>query len=472
MGLLDMFRRAEVKQAPASTKTRLVPGVGRMPYPAYHGEEPYIFVSYAHYDSDAVFREIARLNEAGYHVWYDEGIAPGNEWTDEIADALAECSLFVVMITPRSVESRNVQNEINFAIDEQKPFVAIHLEETTLRRGLKLQIGTLQAILKYKMTDEEYAYKYVSAFTRLGLMPSGHVGAARPVDAAQSPAGSSSVTPSGKSDVGGMRIEAIDEPSAPPQPAQANAPAASTGYIIDEYSCLKKYEGNEVDVTIPSGVKTIGEDAFKLSVIERVVIPDSVEAIRDYAFSKCYYLEEVIMGDNVREIGTRAFGDCAELMNVKLSKRLMSIGGNAFEGCSSLMDIQIPDYVRTIGPCAFYDAGLECVEFGKRVAVIDSDAFCACEHLDHVRLPASVRELHGSFASCRSLADLHLNEGLRRLGYNEFFGCDSLKEVVVPTSVSEIGEKAFEGCPATVVVHAGSYAEAVASERGLNYRVV
>ena len=61
-------------------QTRLVPGVGRIPYPAYKGNEPYIFVSYAHKDSDAVFREIRRLNDLGYHVWYDEGIAPGNEW--------------------------------------------------------------------------------------------------------------------------------------------------------------------------------------------------------------------------------------------------------------------------------------------------------------------------------------------------------------------------------------------------------
>ena len=31
-------------------ETKLVPGVGRLPYPAYRGKEPYIFVSYAHRD--------------------------------------------------------------------------------------------------------------------------------------------------------------------------------------------------------------------------------------------------------------------------------------------------------------------------------------------------------------------------------------------------------------------------------------
>ena len=137
-------------------QTRLVPEVGRLPYPAYRGKEPYVFVSYAHLDQDAVFAEIKRFNEAGFHVWYDEGIAPGNEWTDEIADALDGCSLFVVMLTQTSAPRKNVLNEINFALDENKPFLAIHLEKTELKRGLKLRISSNQAILKYCMTEEEY----------------------------------------------------------------------------------------------------------------------------------------------------------------------------------------------------------------------------------------------------------------------------------------------------------------------------
>lgn len=152
-----------------SNDTKLVPGVGRLPYPAYRGSEPYVFVSYAHADSEKVFAEIKRFNEVGFNVWYDEGIAPGNEWTDEIANALERCSVFVVMLTPTSAPRENVLNEINFALDEKKPFLAIHLEETELRSGLRLRIGSKQAILKYNMSDEEYEYKYTEAFTRMGL---------------------------------------------------------------------------------------------------------------------------------------------------------------------------------------------------------------------------------------------------------------------------------------------------------------
>ena len=42
--------------------------------PAYEGKDPYIFVSYAHKDSAAVFRLVEQLNERGYRICYDEGI--------------------------------------------------------------------------------------------------------------------------------------------------------------------------------------------------------------------------------------------------------------------------------------------------------------------------------------------------------------------------------------------------------------
>ena len=154
-------------------KARLVPGDGRMSIPAYSGDEPYIFLSYAHKDHARVIQEINRLNNLGFHVWYDEGIVPGNEWTDEIAEALEKSSLFLVMMTPDAAQSDNVHNEINYAAEEKKPFLAVHLEETELHGGVRLQIGTKQAILKYKFSEEEYVLKLVKALEQLGLKRTG-----------------------------------------------------------------------------------------------------------------------------------------------------------------------------------------------------------------------------------------------------------------------------------------------------------
>ena len=73
------------------------------------------------------------------------------------------------MITPTSAVRQNVQNEINFALSHNIPFLAIHLRKTDLPPEMDLQIGTKHAILKYNMSEEEYNYKYITAFERLGI---------------------------------------------------------------------------------------------------------------------------------------------------------------------------------------------------------------------------------------------------------------------------------------------------------------
>lgn len=137
------------------------------PFEAYNGDEPYIFISYAHKDSAEVFKEISQLNEAGYHIWYDEGIEASSEWPEEIANAVIGCSAFLVFISPRSTSSVNCRNEINLALNEDKPFLAVHMEESALPPGLRLRMGDLQAILKFKLPEERYQKKVSDALDQL-----------------------------------------------------------------------------------------------------------------------------------------------------------------------------------------------------------------------------------------------------------------------------------------------------------------
>lgn len=63
------------------------------PFAAYTGDEPYIFVSYSHQDVDIVNPQITRLKDVGFNVWYDEGISPGTNWRDELAETLSRCNV-------------------------------------------------------------------------------------------------------------------------------------------------------------------------------------------------------------------------------------------------------------------------------------------------------------------------------------------------------------------------------------------
>ena len=142
----------------------------RVPFEAYDGKDPYTFVSYAHRDHDAVFRDLNVLYRAGGRLWYDEGIDPGADWSDEVARALHDCTLFLVFLSPRAIESRNVRDEITFALNRQKPVVAVHLEAANLPPGLELRLNAVQALLRYRMDEAQYRQKLESALLRHGVV--------------------------------------------------------------------------------------------------------------------------------------------------------------------------------------------------------------------------------------------------------------------------------------------------------------
>ena len=137
------------------------------PFEAYQGDDPYVFISYSHKDAAVVYEEITRLHEAGINVWYDEGIEASNEWPEEIARAVVDCTVFLVFVSPRATDSVNCRNEINLALNENKPFLAIHLEETELPLGLRLRMGDLQAILRYKLPVDHYQKKTQDSLDQL-----------------------------------------------------------------------------------------------------------------------------------------------------------------------------------------------------------------------------------------------------------------------------------------------------------------
>ncbi|MBQ2478969.1 MAG: toll/interleukin-1 receptor domain-containing protein, partial [Erysipelotrichales bacterium] len=66
----------------------------------YEGSDNYIFISYAHKDSERVFPLLRKLTENGYRIWYDEGIDPGTEWPESIARHLESSSVCLSFISP------------------------------------------------------------------------------------------------------------------------------------------------------------------------------------------------------------------------------------------------------------------------------------------------------------------------------------------------------------------------------------
>ena len=120
---------------------------------AYSGNKPYIFVSYAHKDSEVVLPIIEKLQKKGFRIWFDKGIEAGSEWPQYIAEHLNDSCCVLVFMSSNAAESHNCRREIHFAIELRKELLVVYLEKFEMDLGMRMQLNSLQAIHKDRFSS-------------------------------------------------------------------------------------------------------------------------------------------------------------------------------------------------------------------------------------------------------------------------------------------------------------------------------
>ena len=178
-------------------------------------------------------------------------------------------------------------------------------------------------------------------------------------------------------------------------------------------------------VDIPPCVVRIGDCAFYNGSLTEVTIPSSVTNIGQNAFFECNSLRNVVIPDSVTKIENWTFNRCSGLTSVSLPNSVMHIGDAAFYQCYNLEDVTIPAGVTNIGTLAFY----------------------MCRKLVNLSIPKSVRQLGGgAFYRCSGLTDVSIPNSVPRIWWLTFSECTGLTHVVIPNSVKAIDSNAFGGC--------------------------
>lgn len=89
-------------------------------------DPPKAFVSYSRADTDFVLRLCQDLRASGASIWLDKlDIHPGEEWDQAIERGLSECGLMLVVLSPKSVTSQNVLDEIGYALSREKTIIPV-----------------------------------------------------------------------------------------------------------------------------------------------------------------------------------------------------------------------------------------------------------------------------------------------------------------------------------------------------------
>jgi hypothetical protein len=190
-----------------------------------------------------------------------------------------------------------------------------------------------------------------------------------------------------------------------------------------EHGTVKRYLGKSNSVVIPTGVTSIGNNAFsRCNTLTAIVIPDGITSIGEKAFEFCKSLTSIKIPNGVIRIGNDAFACCFSLPSIEIPDSVTSIGDDAFACCYALASIEIPDGVTSIG----------------------EGTFACCKSLTSIEIPDSVASIgNEAFTDCYSLTSIEIPDSVTSIGIFAFWKCFSLKSVKIPKSVTHIGEDAF-----------------------------
>ncbi len=159
-------------------------------------------------------------------------------------------------------------------------------------------------------------------------------------------------------------------------------------------------------VTILGGTKVQSQFFNNCSFIKKVILPDTITEVGNYAFSGCTSLE---------------FGDYTIPSNIRI------IGNSAYAYCYGMTSVTIPDTVESLG----------------------ENAFAYCKNLKKAVLKNGnviIREnVHNSwtnlFSYCESLTEFVLPQNISKIGMHTFYECNNLSTIYYNGTKAQWDEK-------------------------------
>ena len=239
-------------------------------------------------------------------------------------------------------------------------------------------------------------------------------------------------------------------------------------------------------LTLPSGLTTIGNNAFEGTYIHGYVeIPETVTSIGSSAFKNCDGITEVKLPSGITSLSNSIFEDCFALSKVN-TENIVTFGEKCFYNCRALYDFKISKNAKKIKSYAFYNCdAIEGKLDNSMFAATSSDktpienyAFQNCDRIETIVLPNSGVNFE-AYSGCSNIQNyevlrtnpdyssidgvLHNKDGTAILKYpttrNEdvykvsdkvktikssiFSNTKNLKEVILTNNVVTIEQNAF-----------------------------
>ena len=232
-------------------------------------------------------------------------------------------------------------------------------------------------------------------------------------------------------------------------------------------------------IDLPSALTFLNVKTFRYSGLTSVEIPENVVHLGKtadteadntliYLFDSCKSLVSVTFPSGLRSIGAQAFSNCTSLKNVTytgyegegnaLPETLTTIKKQAFYK-SGIEQITLPASLvfisssnHTIGESAFAESQLREVTM-LGAALVGQNIFQNCKYLETVVLSGELDKIPGyTFDDCKALKNITLPSTLTSIGAYAFGNCTSIESVVLPASVA-LEKNVFNGWTAEQTIN-------------------
>jgi len=269
-------------------------------------------------------------------------------------------------------------------------------------------------------------------------------------------------------------------------------------YVSASHSCTGR-------VRLPLGITFIGSEAFAgQSDITELILPPTLQEIRDAAFIDCSGIKSLILSEGIQTIGNNAFSNCSSLKRVSFPSSLRYIGSEAFAGCEELEDvvfgnprinIQEDAFAGCIfdltalqneasSPAEYFELKVDKKNTAKIIAYtgdeevivvpgmisghpitsIEKGCFKGNESVREIYISDSIASINGdAFKDCIHLEKVHLSNAVPKFTASAFAGCTSLSEINIPDSMTDVPRGLFKDSPLTTV-YIGKGAESISPD--------
>ena len=212
----------------------------------------------------------------------------------------------------------------------------------------------------------------------------------------------------------------------------------------------------------------------------KIVIPDGIEEISDFAFN-ISKVDTIVIGNDVKRIGRRSFYHCFNISGISLGESVKVIDDEAFPGfLLGLENFRLPDSIEAIGyntldcigtiniPSSLKKLGIYNFRLVDVVNISSLESFASIQYysslyhneeanpdmafnffygydlalngelIEELVIPENIETIHsGAFCNVNSLSSVTIQEGVKNLIWDCFSHCDNLERVTIAGSVEE-----------------------------------